>query len=100
MDTLESINARHIDKTITATVIHPAVVEYREEGNEDSDWWHSVDAPGYPHGVDVNIYDGDDGDGVLALVYPNVEYTDERGEKVLETDTDRLLAVIPATEWL
>ena len=90
-----------IDPTITPEVINEAISEYRREADDADDWWRSVPAPGYPHGVDVNVhYDPDDGiETREAHVYPNVEYT-RNGETYLTTDTDRLVAVIPEREWL
>lgn len=90
-----------IDPTITAEVIHEAITEYRSEADND-DWWHTVTAPGYPHGVDVNIYVyyGQDGIAIReAHCYPNVEYQ-RNGETFVDADTDRLVAIIPERDWL
>ena len=93
---------RIMDPTITAEVIDEAITEYRHEADDADDWWHSVPALGYPHGVDVNIYyDPDDGITTrTAHVYPNVEYTDKKGETFIETDTSRLVAIIPERDWV
>ena len=91
-----------IDPAITAEVIHEAVTLYLAEADNADDWWHSVPAPGYPLGVDVNIYyDPDDGIATReAYCYPNIEYQDKKGKTFLTTDTDRLIAKIPERDWL
>ena len=90
-----------IDPTITPAVIDEAVQQYRLKGRDDEDWWYSVPADGYKHGVDVNIYfDPDEGISTRrALVYPNAIVILPSGFK-LWTDTSRLLARIPESDWL
>lgn len=90
-----------LDPGITAETIMDAIILYRFGSDDDPDWWHSVSAEGYPYGVDVNIYfDEDDGiETREAHVYPNVPGPKFCEDGYLETDTSRLLAVIPERLW-
>ena len=83
--------------------IAPAIQRYRAEAQDDPDWWWSVPAAGYQHGVDVNIHYDEDGKGGefdlstrRASVYPNIQ---KPGDLFLHTDTTQCLAVIPEAEW-
>ena len=81
--------------------ITPVLRDYRQwireqefDGDEPPPFWGSMPSTVHPHGVDVNI-ELDEKSGLYAAwVYPN-----RMNGQSLETDTSRLLAVRPSTDW-